>query len=615
MWHKVFFVHAGNETFVRLDRDLLSEFADVQDFHASKKFPKGLWNYWRGIRKADIIFCWFASWNSFWALLIAKLFRKPSILVIGGYDIANLPEAHYGHQRGGLEKWISRFAMRLADRLLTNSYYSQEEAEQNAGIPAQRVKVIYHGVPDLFGSLPQTEKERMVLTVGKVDFPNLKRKGLQAFVEAAAFLPDVQFVLVGEWADKAIEYLRMMASANVLFTGRVTDEELLDYYRKASVYVQASLHEGFGLSVAEAMLAGCIPVVTRAGSLPEVVGDCGLYCETNSPDAVMQCVRSASVSPSAERAQARDQILKEFPLAKRGCFLYEMVWNMSDDHGQNYNPMEYWDKVGKESTVGTGEDSGAFGKTEDGNTLYKLPKWSAQPQYWDYMEAGFRVLDIGSGNGLQVGRFLQRGVFAVGCDISSALLKIAKGNMESRNISPVLVQWNGSQMPFASCSFDRVTTNTVFQHVVDDTTLDVIFSETSRTLKSQGLLLICELVSPKDIQTAHHVKLRSSKTYERIAARHGLRVKKIRHAVSVYVTIQSLYGKFMMRKEIVSNRDANSAIVQELRVERGHGKNIAVKQTLKKMVSWIADVLNRVITFLHFEDRFAGQDEIVFEKL
>jgi ubiquinone/menaquinone biosynthesis C-methylase UbiE len=281
----------------------------------------------------------------------------------------------------------------------------------------------------------------------------------------------------------------------------------------------------------------------------------------------------------------------------------------------NYNPMEYWDKVGKESTVGTGEDSGAFGKTEDGSTLYKLPKWSTQPQYWEYMEAGLRVLDIGSGNGLQVGRLLQREVFAVGCDISYALLKIAKGNMVAHDISmPILVQWSGSQMPFASGTFDRVTTNTVLQHVVDDKTLDVIFSETSRILKSEGLLLICELVSPKDMQTAPHVKLRSSKIYERIAARYGLRVKKIRHAVSVYVTIQSLYGKFMMRKEIVSDRDANSAIAQELRVERGHGKNIAVKQTLKKMASWIADVLNRIITFLHFEDRFAGQDEIVFEK-
>ena len=60
---------------------------------------------------------------------------------------------------------------------------------------------------------------------------------------------------------------------------------LNDYYRRASVYVQASAHEGFGLSVAEGMLAGCIPVTTRAGALPEVVGDVGIQVDGTGPGA------------------------------------------------------------------------------------------------------------------------------------------------------------------------------------------------------------------------------------------------------------------------------------------------------------------------------------------
>jgi glycosyltransferase involved in cell wall biosynthesis len=321
---KILLVHSGNESFVRLDFELLKQSYFVDDFYAQKKFPKEVKKMWVAIKETDVLFCWFASWNSLWAILLAKLLHKSSILVIGGYDLAKLPEANYGHQRGGLEKWISRWAMHSATLLFTNSYYSQKEAEQNAGISADVVQVIYHGIPDPFGYLPQ-KKERMVLTVGKVDFPNLKRKGLETFVEAAALLPDVQFVMVGAWADDAIDYLRKISSPNITFTGRITNDKLLKYYRKASVYVQASLHEGFGMSVAEAMLAGCIPVVTHVGSLPEVAGDCGIYCEINSPDDVAYSIKLALESSFEDRRRARERVLKEFPLRKRKDMLIQII--------------------------------------------------------------------------------------------------------------------------------------------------------------------------------------------------------------------------------------------------------------------------------------------------
>lgn len=325
---KILFVHSGNESFIKLDSELLGTSFDVYDFYAKRKFPADFIQYWRGIKDADVLFCWFASWNSSWALLIAKIMRKGSVLVIGGYDLANLPEADYGHQRGGLGKWISRFAMKLATILFTNSYYSQKEAELNVGISSERVHVIYHGVPDLFGSLPNLLKERMALTVGKVDEPNLKRKGIEPFVRAAEHLLDVQFVVIGDWADDSIDYLRSIASPNVVFTGRVSDEELLDYYKQSSLYVQASLHEGFGLSVAEAMLAGCIPVVTKAGSLPEVVGDCGIYSASPEPSDVAEAIETALNGSVSIRFQARERILNNFPMEKRRKLLEETIWSI-----------------------------------------------------------------------------------------------------------------------------------------------------------------------------------------------------------------------------------------------------------------------------------------------
>ena len=325
---RIFFVHSGNETFVKLDRELLSTSFEVCDLYAARKFPADLPRYWRGVSETDLTFCWFASWNSFWALLLARVLGKPSIMVIGGYDVANLPVADYGSQRGGLEKWISRWGMNLANILLPFSNYSQQETEINAGASAGTMKMIYIGVPDPFGSISQIPRERIAITVGKVDRSNIRRKGLEPFVRSAAYLPDVQFVVVGPWADDSIDHLRSIASPNVVFSGRVTDEELLDYYKQASVYVQASLHEGFGLSVAEAMLAGCIPVVTKVGSLPEVVGDCGIYCASPEPSEVAKAIDIALNSSLLMREQARERILSQFPMEKRRKLLEEIIWSI-----------------------------------------------------------------------------------------------------------------------------------------------------------------------------------------------------------------------------------------------------------------------------------------------
>jgi glycosyltransferase involved in cell wall biosynthesis len=165
----------------------------------------------------------------------------------------------------------------------------------------------------------------MVLTVGNVDSANVKRKGLEPFVRAASYLPEMEFVLVGAWKDNTIEYLQSIATSNVLFTGRVSDKELMDYYRKASVYVQASLHEGFGMSVAESMLAGCIPVVTRAGALPEVVGDTGVYTDSTEPAEIAQAIEIAIKFSTDQRDQARQRVLKMFTLEKRRQLLENLV--------------------------------------------------------------------------------------------------------------------------------------------------------------------------------------------------------------------------------------------------------------------------------------------------
>jgi ubiquinone/menaquinone biosynthesis C-methylase UbiE len=230
------------------------------------------------------------------------------------------------------------------------------------------------------------------------------------------------------------------------------------------------------------------------------------------------------------------------------------------------------------------------------------------------MSCNSRVLDIGSGNGLQVGRLTQRGVFAVGCDISFALLRAAKDNMVSHGIGdPMLVQWDGFRMPFASNAFDRVTTNTVLQHVVDDNALDSMVGETARILQREGLLLICELVSPRDLQTAPHVKMRSTRTYGRTAARHGFRIASIRHVASTYATIQCVYGRFAVRAPAPSRGE----VKRDTSATRHPDKNrfdSSVKHLARRVALGFSKMADRLVGVLHLGNALAGQDEIVFEK-
>jgi glycosyltransferase involved in cell wall biosynthesis len=312
---RLLYVHSRKASFVAIDREILAERYEVEDLYQPGRWPNPV-AVIGGVLRADLVFGWFASWHTFFPITVAALLRKPSVLIIGGFDTADMPDIGYGYQQGGLRRWSSRWIMRRATRLVTNSSYSLSEIERNTPIPPQRVKVVHHGVPGPFGEAPGA-KEREALTVGAIDRTTLVQKGQLPFVEAARELRDVRFTLAGKWLDDAVEQLRLRAGANVELTGWLSDDELLDAYRRAAVYVQASRHEGFGLAVAEAMLAGCVPVVMDVTAMPEVVGDAGVLIDSQEPHAVAEGVRQALELGAEGSRRARERILREFPMERR----------------------------------------------------------------------------------------------------------------------------------------------------------------------------------------------------------------------------------------------------------------------------------------------------------
>jgi glycosyltransferase involved in cell wall biosynthesis len=320
---RILFVAPQRSSFIELDRELLAERHQVVPVYGRRP-PRNLRALAHAVRRADVVFGWWAHLHTLAPFALARRAATPTVLIVGGFDTASLPDIGYGNQRGGWRRRISRFVMAEADVLATNSHYSVGELKRNAGIPAERVTVVHHGVPDPFRAEP-ADPERLAITVGNVDAVNLERKGLRPFVLAAAELPDVRFEVVGRDVDGAAATLRALAAPNVELTGFVSQAELEARLRRAAAYVQASQHEGFGVSVAEAMLAGAIPVVTAAGALPEVVGDVGIVVGDAAPATLAAAVRRALDAGPERRRAARERVLREFSVGQRRAGLDGLI--------------------------------------------------------------------------------------------------------------------------------------------------------------------------------------------------------------------------------------------------------------------------------------------------
>ena len=96
--------------------------------------------------------------------------------------------------------------------------------------------------------------------------------------------------------------------AAVLRLGYVSDDELRVLYRAARAHLLVSRCEGFGLTVVEAMAAGCPVVTTKGGSLSEVAGDAALQVDPENlaaiGDALVRLCREPELPPISCAADA-----------------------------------------------------------------------------------------------------------------------------------------------------------------------------------------------------------------------------------------------------------------------------------------------------------------------
>ncbi|MGS2778928.1 glycosyltransferase family 4 protein [Robertmurraya sp. GLU-23] len=148
---------------------------------------------------------------------------------------------------------------------------------------------------DLLNEVKVTYKlpERYFLTVGSIE----PRKNLifliKSFIEfKKRFNNDYKLVITGRAAWGSAEIKEIIENSHVgdsiLFTGYVSDEDLVSLYTLASCFVYPSIYEGFGLPVLESMACGTPVIISDSSSLPEVGGNAALYFNPYKQDELIE---------------------------------------------------------------------------------------------------------------------------------------------------------------------------------------------------------------------------------------------------------------------------------------------------------------------------------------
>ena len=111
----------------------------------------------------------------------------------------------------------------------------------------------------------------MVITIGRL----VPEKRLSLFVDLARMVPRTRFVAIGSLSDMISTYferVRQGAPGNVSFVLSPL-RKVKDVLGRAMAYVHCAENEHFGITIVEAMAAGCVPIVHDSGGPREIVNE------------------------------------------------------------------------------------------------------------------------------------------------------------------------------------------------------------------------------------------------------------------------------------------------------------------------------------------------------
>ncbi len=236
-------------------------------------------------------------------------------------DIANAPTIR---KKLSLRRWYGFLRMqkqvaRQLPKILTVSESSRRDIVTDFGVDPSRLEVITLGVDDVFVPPTAPRVPGRIVAMASADAP---MKGIATLLEAFAKLRterDVELVLVTKPGERTVRLIDDLGITDaVQFVNGISESALVDVMGSAEVACVPSLYEGFSLPTAELMACATPLVVSRAGAIPEVVGDDGACATLVTPGDVGELEAAiVELLDDPERREAmgragRQRVLEKF---------------------------------------------------------------------------------------------------------------------------------------------------------------------------------------------------------------------------------------------------------------------------------------------------------------
>ncbi|MDO8619114.1 MAG: glycosyltransferase family 1 protein [Candidatus Daviesbacteria bacterium] len=190
---------------------------------------------------------------------------------------------------------IFGLAVKRSEKILVPSEFVKKSLIKEWDVDTEKITVTHEAADREILSMERSmssERSLQILDKLGVKLPYLfyvgnahPHKNIEGLIKAFLILreshPDLILVLSGQDHYFWNRLKEESQEQGILYTGEISDEELVALYKNAICFVHPSFEEGFGIPLLEAMACSCPVVASNAASLPEVAKDAAIYFNPN----------------------------------------------------------------------------------------------------------------------------------------------------------------------------------------------------------------------------------------------------------------------------------------------------------------------------------------------